>query len=61
MVLIQVKKEDMEKVFEILSDNGKFILVESDKFRIIEHSKEVLDQIRKKWIEVRILEEKEKE
>ncbi len=61
MVLIQVKKEDIEKVFEILSDNGRFIFVESDKFRIIENSQEVLEKIKKEEIEIKVLKDDEKE
>lgn len=59
MVLIKVKPKDIEKVFEILSENGRFIFVESDKFRIIEHSEMILKKIEEEGIKVDILEDKE--
>ena len=46
MTLIQVKFEDKEKVFEILSKNGRFIGLSENRFSIIENSNEVLKKIK---------------
>lgn len=59
MALIKVKPSDIEKVFEILSSNGRFIFVESDKFRIIEHSEKVLKKIEDTGIKVEILKDED--
>ncbi len=56
MVLIEVKKEDKEKVLEILLGNGKFRSLGENKFDIIDHSDEVLKKIREKKIEITIVE-----
>ena len=50
MVVIGVKKEDKEKVLEILLSNGKFRSLGENKFDIMEHSEEVLEKLEKKGI-----------
>ncbi len=55
MVLIQVKSEDKEKVFEILSKNGRFIGLSENRFSIIENSQEVLKKLKDARIEYTIL------
>ena len=55
MVLIQIKAEDKEKVFEILSTNGKFMGLSDNRFNIIEHEEEVLEKLKKAGIEVKVL------
>ena len=52
MVLIQVKPEDKEKVFEILSNNGRFIGLPNNKFNILENEEEVLEKIKDAGIEL---------
>ena len=42
MVLIEIKKEDKEKVFEILMNNGLFRALSENRFDIVENSDEVL-------------------
>jgi len=56
MVLIQVKSEDKEKVFEILSSNGKFMGLSNNRFNILEHEEEILKKLEEAGIEVEILE-----
>lgn len=55
MVLIKVKAEEKEKVFEILSSNGRFVGLSDNRFSIQEHSEEVLKKIRDAGIEPEIL------
>ena len=55
MVLIKVKAEDKERVFEILSGNGKFMGLSDNRFNIIEHEEEVLKKIRDAGIEPELL------
>lgn len=50
MVLIQINKEDQERVFGILLKNGKFRSLGDDKFEIIEHADEVLKKLEEKNI-----------
>ena len=57
MVVIGVKKEDKEKVLEILLSNGKFRSLGENKFDIMEHSEEVLEKLEKKGIEIEKIEE----
>ena len=45
MVVIQVSKEDSEKVFEILSTNGRFTELSDNKFGIIDHEGDVLKRL----------------
>lgn len=55
MVLIQVRADDKEKVFEILSKNGRFIGLSENRFSIIENSKEVFKKLEEMKIEYTIL------
>ena len=55
MALIQVKAEDKEKVFEILSKNGRFIGLSENRFSIIENSDDVLKKLKVLGIEYTIL------
>lgn len=55
MVIIEVKKEDKEKVFEILMDNGLFRAIGENRFDIVEDSSEVFEEFKKKGIEVKVL------
>ncbi len=55
MVLIKIKPEEKEKVFEILSNNGKFIGLSDNRFNIIENEEEVIKKLREAGIEPEIL------
>ena len=57
MVLIEVKKEDKEKVFEILMSNGLFRAVSENRFDIVEDSNEVFKKFKKEGIEVKVIKE----
>ncbi len=57
MVIIEVKKEDKEKVLEILLSNGKFRSLGENKFDIIEHSEEVLKKLKERGIESKKIDE----
>lgn len=50
MVVIEIKKEDKEKVFEILINNGLFRAVSETKFDIVENVEEVIKKLNKKGI-----------
>ena len=57
MFLIQVEnKEDILKVFGILSNNGRFIVIGEGKFRILEHGKEMIAKLEESKIKIKILE-----
>ena len=53
MVLIQINPKDKEKVFEILSNNGKFIGLSDNQFNIVENAEEVIKKIEEAGIEVK--------
>lgn len=55
MVIIEVKKEDKGKVFEILINNGLFRALDETKFDIVENSEEVLEKLNKKGIKVTVI------
>lgn len=55
MVLIQIHKEDQEKVFEVLLSNGKFRAFSNDRFDLVEHPEEVLQKLINKNIPFRKL------
>ncbi len=55
MVLIKVKPDEKEKVFAILSTNGKFMGLSDNRFSIIEHAEDVLKKLRDAGIEPEIL------
>ncbi len=57
MVIIEVKKEDKEKVFEILMSNGLFRAVSENRFYIVEDSDEVFEKFKKEGIEVKVIKE----
>jgi len=57
MVIIEVKKEDKEKVFEILMSNGLFRAVSENRFDIVEDSDEVFEKFKKEGIEVKVIKE----
>ena len=54
-VIIEVKENDMDKVFEILSRNGRFTGLSANRFRIDEHVDEVLNKIKEAGIVVKII------
>ncbi len=56
MTVIEVKKEDKERVLEVLLGNGKFRSLGENRFDIIDHSKEVLKKIKDKGIQITIIE-----
>jgi len=56
MVVIKVRSEDEERVFEILANNGKFMGLSENRFNIIEHPEEVLERIKDAGIKPEILE-----
>ncbi len=55
MVIIEVSKEDKEKVFEILIGNGLFRGLGENKFDIVENADDVLEKIEKKGIKFKII------
>jgi aminoglycoside/choline kinase family phosphotransferase len=55
MVVIEVQEKDLDAVFEILSNNGRFTGLENNKFRIDEHSADVLKKIKEEGIEVKLI------
>lgn len=57
MVIIEIKKEDKEKVLEVLLGNGKFRSLGENRFDIIDHADEVLKKLEEKGIEVKKIEE----
>ena len=57
MVVIEVKKEDKEKVFEILMNNGLFRALSENRFDIVEDSSEVFKEFKKNRIEVKVIKE----
>jgi len=57
MVIIEVKKEDKEKVFEILMSNGLFRALSENRFDIVEESSGVFKEFKKKGIEVKVIKE----
>ena len=59
MVLIEIKKEDKEKVFEILMNNGLFRALSENRFDIVENSDEVLEEFKKNGIEVKVIKEED--
>lgn len=52
MVLIKVKVEDKEKVFEILSGNGRFIGLSNNRFNILENAEEAIRKIEEAGIKI---------
>jgi len=58
MAVIEIKKEDKEKVLEILLGNGKFRSLGENRFDIIEHSEEVLKKLKERGIEFKEIKEK---
>lgn len=57
MVVIEIKKEDKEKVFEILMSNGLFRALSENTFDIIEDSSEVFKEFKKRGIVVKVIKE----
>lgn len=55
MVVIEIKKEDKENVFEILLNNGLFRALGETKFDIVENSEEVFEKLRKKGIDFKVV------
>ncbi len=53
--MIKVKPEEKDKVFEILSGNGKFMGLSNNRFNIIENEEEVLKKLKEAGIEPEIL------
>ena len=57
MVVIEVRKEDKEQVFEILINNGLFRALGENKFDIVENSEDVFDKLKKKKIKFKVITE----
>jgi len=56
MVVIQVvKNQDVDKIFSLLIDNGRFAGLPDNKFRIDENAEVVLKKIREKRIEIKVV------
>lgn len=51
MVVIQVSKADSDKVFEILSTNGRFTELSDNRFGIIDKEEDVLKRLDEAKIE----------
>ncbi len=56
MVLIKVDVKDKAKVFEILSENGRFMGLSDNRFNILENAEEVLKKLKDKNIKYTVLE-----
>ncbi|MBI4181979.1 MAG: hypothetical protein HY520_03355 [Candidatus Aenigmarchaeota archaeon] len=54
-VIIEVEDKDMAKVFEFLVGNGRFAGLPNNRFRIEEHSQEILEKIKRAGITVKII------
>jgi len=52
VVRVEVAKEDGTKALGILLNNGKFIVIESNVFNIIQHPKEAIENFRKAHIKI---------
>ena len=50
MAVIKVRPEDKERVFEILSTNGRFMGLPDDRFNIIEHPDDILKKLKEAGI-----------
>lgn len=59
MVVIEVKKEDKEKVFEILMGNGLFRALSENRFDIVEDSDEVFEEFKKQGIIIKVIKEED--
>jgi len=56
MVVIQVSNDDSEKVFEILSSNGRFSGLTENRFSIIDNPEKVLENLTKEGIKYKVIE-----
>jgi len=57
MVIIEVEEEDLDEVFEILSNNGRFSGLPNNRFRIDENAEETIEKIKCSGIKIRIIED----
>lgn len=55
MVIIKVRNEDLDKIFEILSSNGSFTALPDNRFRIDEHEEDILKKIKDAGIDVEMV------
>jgi len=55
MTVIEVDEKDLDEVFEILLNNGRFTGLPNNRFRIDEHAEAVLEKIKQAGIKVRIM------
>ncbi len=58
MVTIQVDEKDVDKVFEILSSNGRFTGLPDNKFRIEENVDKTLETLKSAGIKYEVVDGK---
>ena len=56
MVVIEVKKEDKEKVFEILINNRLFRALSENRFDIVDNKDGVFEKLANKKIKFKVIE-----
>lgn len=57
MTIIEVDEKDLDKVFEILSSNGRFAGLPNNRFRIDDHAEDILKKIEQEGIKVKRIDE----
>ena len=55
MAIIEIKKEDKEKVFDILIKNGLFRALGENKFDIVENPEEVFKKLKKVGVKFEVI------
>lgn len=55
MTIIEIKKEDKEKAFEILINNGLFRALGENRFDIVENPEEVFEKLKKVGVKFKVI------
>ena len=55
MAIIEIKKEDKEKAFDILIKNGLFRALGENKFDIVENPEEVFKKLKKVGVKFEVI------
>ena len=55
MAIIEIKKEDKEKVFDILIKNGLFRALGENKFDIVENPEKVFEKLKKIGVKFKVI------
>lgn len=56
MTIIEIEEKDLDKVFGILSSNGRFTGLPNNRFRLDENAEDVLKKIKKAKIKFTLIE-----